>query len=701
MQTALALHAAGLGAFPCSLNKRPAIPKGTDWRTVAKYAPEHHMWVSGIVGVPVPVGVLVIDLDTYKGVTRQDVEIALGVTLAWDQALMQRTQRGGQHYAFSCTWTSNAIQDTDMLGVKGFDTRVGGKGYICTGTGYHGHGSGVLRMADVGSFPPIPAQCQSVIGRTRPASPAPTTTAQPSADLLTIIDALKSIDPGCSRGTWVKIGMALRAWAGDDPDGSGADTFEKWSSGELHEQGPPANYVHEHVGWQWASFKPEGDTGIGSLFYEAIQAGWKPPQRMDTALAFGPGGVSMGDFNQLVELILAKGSNPRNTMQIIAAVTDLRGNKLQTATLLALLTREMKEAGLLTKPIKKQLDGLAGDSSLPRVRGEYGDNHTENATLYLERFYPHGGMVRSDQTWYAFDGRIWVQHGDDDVRGALTRDMAPSLPQHANIAGTYGMLAALTHRSGSRINDIPGHLIIFHNGILDLTTGVLGPHDAAYFTTNMLPYEYQPYAPMGHWLAFLNDIFQNDPERVSLLQEWFGYAMSNSYDHHKILLLLGAPRSGKGTIGRVLEQIVGSMNYTGASLHAFTSDPFLDSLRTKTVAFSGDTERRVARNQVDIVIERLKKISGNDAVTFARKFKDTLSQSLPTRIVLAGNHVPALFDDSGALAGRLLVLPFDVCYSGREDLGLLRRLLTELPGIAAWSLEGLRRLVLSRKHLAL
>jgi phage/plasmid-associated DNA primase len=95
---------------------------------------------------------------------------------------------------------------------------------------------------------------------------------------------------------------------------------------------------------------------------------------------------------------------------------------------------------------------------------------------------------------------------------------------------------------------------------------------------------------------------------------------------------------------------------------------------------------------VDIVIERIKKISGNDAVTFARKFKNTLSQALPTRIVLAGNHVPALFDDSGALSGRLLVLPFDVCYSGREDLTLLRRLLPELPGIATWALEGLRRL---------
>ena len=692
MQLAAELRAAGLGAFPCTRDKSPAIPPGTSWKAAALYPVEAHAWHTGIVGIPVPPGVLVIDLDTYKGVTREQVEQTLGVPLAWDAALIQTTQRGGQHYAFECAW--DARQGSDMGDLRGFDTRVGGKGYIATGTGYQVNGPGVLRMTDTGSLPSIPAQCQAVIGHVRSSSP-PTysdiTTAAPP-DMPTIVDALRHVDPACSRSAWVKIGMALRAWAGTDSDGTGCALFDEWSSGRLSGQDTPRNYVPDHVSWQWGTFKPEGDTTVGTLFYEAIQGGWMPPSRMDTTLAFGPGATGMDIFNDMVERINAHGCDPRETDKLRQAVTDMRGNQMQTATLLALLTRELKGAGLLTKPIRQQLDAAAGDTTQPRARGEYGNNHTENATLYMERFYPHGGLVRSDQTWYAYDGRIWVEVGDDEIRSAMAHDTAASLPQYAVIQGSYSMLGSLCHRRGNQINDMPSHLVIFQNGILDLTTGELGSHDPKYFTTNILPYEYQPYAPYGHWLAFLTDIFQGDTERIELLQEWFGYAMSNSYDHHKIMLLLGAPRSGKGTIGRVLEQIVGPMNYTGASLHAFTSDPFLDSLRTKTIAFSGDTERRVARHKVDTVIERLKKISGNDAVTFGRKFKDTLSQALPTRIVLAGNHVPALFDDSGALAGRLLVLPFDVCYAGREDLGLTRRLMTELPGIATWALEGLRRL---------
>lgn len=694
MQTAHELRAAGLGVFPCTQNKKPAIPKGSDWKAVALYPVESHSWPSGVIGVPVPHGCLVIDLDTYKGITREDVEQILGAQLPWDDAYIQQTQRGGEHYAFGCAW--DAMQGTDLFGIKGFDTRVGGKGYICTGMGYNSNGFGVLRLADVEALPPLPPQCQAVIGHAGPtlSTPPPGT---PPADLPTIVDALIHIDPACSRSQWVKIGMALRAWAGDDADGTGGALFEQWSSGVLGGHETPLNYVPEHVPWQWDTFKPEGDTTVGSLFFEAVQAGWRPPSRMDTSLAFGPGGVTMDDFNALVDTITAHGCDPRQTETCIRAIEALRGNKLQTATLLALLTRELKDAGLLSKSIRQQLDALAGDETQPRAQGQYGKNHTENATLYMEKFYPHGGLVRSDQCWYMFDGKIWIESTDDALIGKLAHDMASSLPLYAAILGTHSMLCALCHRSDIKINAIPDNLIIFQNGILDLTTGQLGPHDATHFTTNILPYEYQPSALAGHWMAFMNDIFQYDQERIDLLQEWFGYVMSNSYDHHKIMLLLGAPRSGKGTIGRIMEQIVGPANYTGASLHAFTSDPFLNSLRTKAVAFSGDTERRVARHQVDIVIERLKKISGNDAVTFARKFKDTISQTLPTRIVLAGNHVPALFDDSGALSGRLLVLPFDVCYAGREDLGLFRRMVQELPGIATWALEGLRRLSVQGK----
>ena len=118
------LRAAGLGTFPCSHKKKPAIPKTTGWRDWAEKSPDLLPHPTGIVGVPVPEGIVVIDLDTYKGVTREAVELALGVSLEWDDALIQHTLNGGQHYAFAVDWPVRF--GSNMAGIKGLDTRSHG-----------------------------------------------------------------------------------------------------------------------------------------------------------------------------------------------------------------------------------------------------------------------------------------------------------------------------------------------------------------------------------------------------------------------------------------------------------------------------------------------------------------------------------------------------------------------------------------------
>jgi putative DNA primase/helicase len=60
--------------------------------------------------------------------------------------------------------------------------------------------------------------------------------------------------------------------------------------------------------------------------------------------------------------------------------------------------------------------------------------------------------------------------------------------------------------------------------------------------------------------------------------------------------------------------------------------------------------------------------------------------------MLVSNELPRLTDSSGALADRFLMLVLKKSFLGNEDHGLTDRLMHELPGIALWALEGLRRL---------
>ena len=116
--------------FPVNSKKAPAVPAGTDWADYTGKV-DSAMW-----GIAVPDHVLIVDLDTYKGATRELAEAAIGCALPWDEALLQDTVNGGQHYAFFVPCNTSLKNLTNALGMKGLDTRSAGKGYIATGEGY-------------------------------------------------------------------------------------------------------------------------------------------------------------------------------------------------------------------------------------------------------------------------------------------------------------------------------------------------------------------------------------------------------------------------------------------------------------------------------------------------------------------------------------------------------------------------------------
>lgn len=690
LDAAMQLASVGLPVFPCRDDKNPAVAKGVSWKSVATTDINSLHWPSAKVGVPIPDGTVVIDLDTYKGATRQQVEQTIGCVLPWDLALIQRTQSGGEHYAFAVDWPVR--QGSNLFNVEGFDTRTGNKGYICTGPEYPWVGFGPARMSDPAvMLPRLPDAARHILEHVQREV---TTTDLPEGDrdVDLIREALKHLDADCSRTEWVATGMALKHHFHDAQD-IGFALFREWS------EYAPDRLDYETLEPQWESFKVFNADGasltIATVIYKALQAGWIPPNDIDTALAFGPEAAPVEIFGGLIDSIQASGGDPKATDDLIAAIKATTCSDIQRATLLATLHRELKDAGLLTKAVRTALDtsvtGIAQAGSTHNAPGRYGKNHTENAVMFLDNQFPGGTLLRSDEVWYAYTGMCWEERSDDAVHHALFVAMAGSFPQDGTINGTYGLLRKMCY-TVRKIGRVPHNLVIYLNGVLDLNTWVLSPHTSDHFTTNILPYDYAPGARCDRWLSFLAQVFEGDVERIALLQEWLGYQMVTSYRHHKIMLLLGPPRSGKGTIGRILERIAGTQNFSGGSLHAFASDKFIDSLRTKPVMFIGDAEGKVSRNQVGTIIERLKTISGNDAVTFDRIYKSSLTETLPTRITVASNNTPQLFDDSGALAGRFLVLPINVTFVDHEDLTLFNTLCGELEGIAAWALAGLYRL---------
>jgi putative DNA primase/helicase len=237
------------------------------------------------------------------------------------------------------------------------------------------------------------------------------------------------------------------------------------------------------------------------------------------------------------------------------------------------------------------------------------------------------------------------------------------------------------------------------NAVLHLPSLVANRADAAVvaptprlFSANALDYDFDPDAPApAAWLDFLARVWPEDPQSRDALQEWFGYALLPDTSQQKILAMIGPSRCGKGTIARVLRALCGPQNAAGPTVGSLTTNFGLSQLLGKTLAIIPDA-RLSRRTDTAVVVERLLAISGEDEITVDRKNLPLVTTKLSTRFVVISNELPKLGDASGAPVRRFVLLRFTESWLGEEDTALTGRLLTELPGILLWSIEGWRRL---------
>lgn len=455
--------------------------------------------------------------------------------------------------------------------------------------------------------------------------------------LVDVRSALQTI-PADERGTWVAVGQAC-VGMGDD----GRRLWVEWSrTSPKYRDGDEATFD---------TFSGER-TSYASIFARATKLGWQNPARrtFDPAATFG-----------LTE-------PPMAPVSLAVPVAPVR------------------------------LDVLPEDT----ING---------ARAFLQLHFDHADRPRL-LFWrgssYAWDGAAWCEVSDDDIRAQLwhfldRRGASHYRPSHSRVTALLEALRAVAHvPSAVEVSTwLPGapsdspspvELIPAANGLLHLPTGTLRAPSPRLFNLHASPVAYLPDGPIPTtWLQFLDQLFPGDFESVAALQEVFGYFLTHNTGQQKIFLLIGPPRCGKGVIGRVLNGLLGPGSVAGPTLGSLSSQFGLAPLVGKLLALVSDA-RLSGRVDSAAVAENLLRISGEDSITIDRKNRDALTMRLGVRFLLMSNELPRIADASGAMAKRFLTLQIGQTFYGREDPGLTARLLTELPGILNWAVEGWRQL---------
>ena len=323
-------------------------------------------------------------------------------------------------------------------------------------------------------------------------------------------------------------------------------------------------------------------------------------------------------------------------------------------------------------------------------------------------------LHRHRGSFWRYRGTCYRQADDEELRAAIWRFLErsrkldskgrpqPFKPTQARVSDVLDALKALAALDtsvappawlyGAEGHPAPQELLPVANGLLHLASHKLLRPTPAFFALNASDIAFDPtVAPPQRWVAFLSELFGDDQQALETLQEWFGYCLTTDTSQQKIMLMVGPPRSGKGTIARILKAIIGPASVAGPTLTSLTLNFGLEPLIGKPLAIISDA-RLGSRSDHAAIAERLLSISGEDALTIDRKFRPAWHGTLPTKFMLLTNELPGLADSSGALVGRFVVLQLTESFYGREDPGLTSALRAELPGILCWALEGYRRI---------
>ncbi|MDB5350511.1 MAG: hypothetical protein JWN86_1758 [Planctomycetota bacterium] len=314
--------------------------------------------------------------------------------------------------------------------------------------------------------------------------------------------------------------------------------------------------------------------------------------------------------------------------------------------------------------------------------------------------YHQDRVLRYTGTRYVIDSALSMR-----VRLYLLKK---KIPQNNNIIGnTVPIIQTIVYMDQEKYPQLPAwigrqvnvkNLVAYKNGILDVERAIEGdhtltPHTPDWVSLNSLPYSYDPSVKCPLWLSFLNEIFERDAKRIALLQEWFGYCLLPDPSRQKFLVMTGPPRSGKGTVSTVMTAMLGEENVSGYNLPSLAKHFGLRPLVGKLLANVGEVNLQGNPDKAEIV-NRLKTITGCDGVDIETKYlAEQESVKLYVRFMLSCNEIPKLPDTSGAVADRLMVLPFQLSVpEDQRDPNLAAKLIGEIVGINIWAIGGLARL---------
>ncbi|MGV0986616.1 MAG: phage/plasmid primase, P4 family [Limnohabitans sp.] len=324
------------------------------------------------------------------------------------------------------------------------------------------------------------------------------------------------------------------------------------------------------------------------------------------------------------------------------------------------------------------------------------------AQAFTRQYHQDWRYVAGWGKWLMWDGQKWRSEdtlGATDLVRHVCRNAslladnpktAAKLASSGTISGVERMTRADRKHAGTTDEwDADQWLINTPGGVVNLRTGDLKAHDRADRMTKVSSATLSSGEACPTWLQFLEQATAGDAELIRYLQRMFGYCLTGSTQEHALFFLYGTGANGKSVFVNTLFSLLGDYA-ANAPMDTFMETrgdrhpTDLAGLRGARFVAATETEQGRRWNE-----SKIKEITGGDFVS-ARFMRQDFFTFLPHfKLVIAGNHKPAIRNIDEAMRRRLHLIPFtNTVPPEKRDKHLQAKLLKERNAIFEWGVQG-------------
>ena len=214
-------------------------------------------------------------------------------------------------------------------------------------------------------------------------------------------------------------------------------------------------------------------------------------------------------------------------------------------------------------------------------------------------------------------------------------------------------------------------LIWVKNGIVDYRTKKLSSFSPDFVRLSKIGVDYRenikspsivmPDGAVWTFDAWLNSISDNK-EIVKLLYQVISAAVRPFVPWCKCLLFSGNGNNGKGTLCDLIRNIVGDDNWCSIQISEFGKDFALTELIHSTVVIADENDTdSFSKN-----LSKFKAVVTGDPIKMDRKFLSDITYTFNGLVIQCINEFPKVRDLTDSLFRRLIIIPFDKCFTGTE-----------------------------------